>query len=181
ATIEPQDDHNSVPTHIFDLVLLNVDSTSLKSRFRISSIENLQSPKIIARKLGGTERWETIQQNAYINLEFSWNPIVDSFQPNNVSIHVFSPHDIRHEVIYISKGVVDFKIDFGPESTIRWDSPVDDNSTITVSMEKEYTDFQSVSAMVHVEEVIVNSGVLLTAIEEMRKDEVTNVVLEDSY
>ncbi|CAG8709086.1 1271_t:CDS:1, partial [Acaulospora colombiana] len=61
-----------------------------------------------------------------------------------------------------------------------WDSPVDDNTTITVSVATEYVDFfQSVNAKAHVEEVIVNSGVLLTAMEEMRKDEVTSVMLED--
>ncbi|CAG8442392.1 2210_t:CDS:2 [Diversispora eburnea] len=183
ATIEPPDVYSSGPTHIFDLVLFGVDASSLKSLFKInkanndSFIEHSQGPKIIARKLEGDEGWETIRQNAYINVESYRSPIIELIL--NVSIHVFSPHDIRHEAIYVSKGSVNFKINVNPES-IPLDIPIDDNSTISFSKAVREINFESIIVNAFVEMVTINSGVLLTAIEEMWKDDVSSLVLEES-
>ncbi|CAG8457112.1 4526_t:CDS:2 [Ambispora gerdemannii] len=207
ATIEPLDMHGPGPTHIFDLVLLDTDVSSLDARFKIndasftsssnkrraksssssstiltSKIKQLQPPlpasKIIGRKLTGTERWETILQNACINLESTWRPFLDPSQLiKNVTVHVFSPFDVDHETIYVTNGKVTFTVDV--ETIGWWERKIDTCATIVMSNSlREFGDLESFLVTAFVEEVLIKAGILLTAIEERWKDDVASVVIE---
>ncbi|CAG8676172.1 7751_t:CDS:2, partial [Dentiscutata erythropus] len=186
ATIEPIDTHSSGPTHIFDLMLWDVDLLSLDTRFKTNenSSSSIKHAKIIGRKLQGTDRWETILHNSHISIGSTWLSIFDSDSSQtikNVSLHVFSPFDLKHETTYVSKGRLTFEINLEPKANMCWNSNIDDHSKIVVSnMIREFDDFQSLIVMSLVEEVIVNAGVLLTAIEEKWQDDVESVVIEDS-
>ncbi|CAG8484736.1 11221_t:CDS:2 [Racocetra fulgida] len=179
---ECKDTYSSGPTHIFDLMLCDVDILSLNTRFKINDDNSspIKHVKITARKLQGTERWETILHNSHISIGSTWLSIFDPSQTiRNVSLHVFSPFDLKHETTYVSKGSLTFKINLEPESIKWWNSNIDDYSTIVVSnMIREFDNFQSLIVMSRVEEVIVNAGVLLTAIEEKWQDDVVCVVTD---
>ncbi|KAG9292772.1 hypothetical protein G9A89_006333 [Geosiphon pyriformis] len=202
TTIESLDTHGPGPTHIFDLVLLDADVDTLNARFKINDASIIPtsndphpispsctktskpaaSPKIIARKLDGTDRLETIRLNACINLESTWRPYHDPEQwIKNVSVHVFSPADIYHEAIFVTNGTVTFSGDAKTESLGWWRSAIDRYAEIVVSNSKrEFGDFESFLVTAFLEEVVIKSGILLTAIEEKWKDDVTSVVIEES-
>ncbi|CAG8710747.1 3708_t:CDS:2 [Gigaspora margarita] len=188
ATIEPIDTHSSGPTHIFDLMLCDVDLLSLDTRFKTNdnndkifdNSSSIKHAKIIGRKLQGTDRWETILHNSHISIGSTWFSFDPSQTIKHVSLHVFSPFDLKHETTYVSKGRLTFKINLESKSNMCWNSNIDDYSKIVVSnMIREFDDFQSLIVMSLVEEVIVNAGVLLTAIEEKWQDDVESVVIED--
>ncbi|CAJ0853210.1 8668_t:CDS:2 [Entrophospora sp. SA101] len=148
----------------------------LKARF--------PGPKIIGRRLEeGTERYETICQNTFINLCSTWLPIFDASQIiKNVSVHIISLNDnnnnsnsnsssnsgsgSEHNAIFVSKGINTY-----------WKKPIDNYAQIVVSNKlREFGDFQSYMVLAFVEEVVVNAGVLLTAMEEHWKDDLASVI-----
>jgi len=190
ATIESLDTHGSRPTHIFDLILLDINLNTLEIRFKINTKLNDTtsniSPKIIGRKLEGTEIWETTRQNVDISLESSWTSFnIDNRSAElikNVSLHVFSPFDINHKATFVAKGIVTFNMDIEPETLVRWKKAIDvHNQAILVvrNMVSEFDEFESIIVMALVEEVVIKAGILLTAMEEKWKDDVSSVVIED--
>ncbi|CAJ0754589.1 11198_t:CDS:2, partial [Entrophospora sp. SA101] len=59
-----------------------------------------------------------------------------------------------------------------------WKKPIDNYAQIVVSNKlREFGDFQSYMVLAFVEEVVVNAGVLLTAMEEHWKDDLANRAL----
>jgi hypothetical protein len=193
ATIESLDTHGSRPTHIFDLILLDINLSTLEIRFKINTKLNDTtsniSPKIIGRKLEGTEIWETTRQNVDISLESSCTTFnIDNIDNHsaelikNVSLHVFSPFDINHKATFVAKGIVTFNMDIEPETLVRWEKAIDvHNQAILVVRNtiSEFDEFDSIIVMALVEEVIIKAGILLTAMEEKWKDVVSSVVIED--
>ncbi|GES99964.1 hypothetical protein GLOIN_2v1602553 [Rhizophagus clarus] len=164
ATIESLDTHGSRPTHIFDLILLDINLSTLEIRFKINTKLNDTSsnisPKIIGRKLEGTEIWETTRQNVDISLESSWTTFnIDNCSSElikNVSLHVFSPFDVNHKATFVAKAIL-----------------------VVRNTVSEFDEFDSIIVMALVEEVIIKAGILLTAMEEKWKDVVSSVVIED--
>ncbi|CAI2168390.1 9319_t:CDS:2 [Funneliformis geosporum] len=190
ATIEPLDTHSSGPTHIFDLILLDINLNTLEIRFKINTKlnNNISCPKIIGRKLEGTGIWETTRQNVDISLKSSWTPFnVDHHSADLskfASLHVFSPIDLSHKATFVAKGIVTFNMDIKPETLVWWKKPIDiHNQAILVVRNTigEFDVFDSIIVMAYVEEVVIKAGILLTAMEEKWKNAVTSVVIEDFY
>ena len=171
---------------MFDLILLDIDLKTLEISFKINTKFNDLSPKIIGRKLEGTEIWETTRQNVDISLESSWTRFNIDYRSaeliKNVSLHVFSPFDISHKATFVAKGIVTFNMDTEPETLVRWKRHIDVHNQATLvvrNMVSEFDEFDSIIVMALVEEVIIKAGVLLTAMEEKWKDVVSSVVIED--
>jgi len=154
----------------------------------LNDTSSIISPKIIGRKLEGTEIWETTRQNVDISLESSWTPFNIDHNSTElskfVSLHVFSPFDINHKATFVAKGIVTFNMDIEPETLVWWKKPIDiHNQAILVvrNMSGEFDEFDSIIVMALVEEVVIKAGILLTAMEEKWMDIVTSVVIEDLY
>nr|CAG8457296.1 13735_t:CDS:2 [Entrophospora candida] len=174
-----------------DLIRYLILSKGLEHEIRKIIINRIQrnfeyekSYLLVRRRLEeGTERYETICQNTFINLCSTWLPIFDASQiiknvsVQNITLFLFlKVMNLELGLTVLESGKLNL-IEILKGINTYWKKPIDNYAQIVVSNKlREFGDFQSYMVLAFVEEVVVNAGVLLTAMEEHWKDDLASVI-----